>query len=70
MISSLRTLGLYQDNGNDNLAKTNNEIVDNVMEEVHAMEWYPASHNMEKLNLDVLREEQQQDTFCTKRLKH
>ena len=59
-ISRLRTLGLYQHNGNTDLTKTDNDIVDNVMEEVHAIEWMPnsATYKMEKLNLDVLREEQ------------
>ena len=70
-ISRLRTLGLYQDNGNDNLAKTDDDVVDNVMEEVHAIEWIPnsATYKMEKLNLDVLREEQWQDTFWMKKAK-
>ena len=70
-ISRLRTLGLYQENVNDNLAKTDNKMVNNVMEEVHAIEWVPnsASYRMEKLNLDVLREEQWHDTFCMKKIK-
>ena len=65
VISQLRTLGLYQDNGNDDLAKTDDGMVDNIKEEVHAIEWVPnlASYEMEKLNLDVLREKQWQDTF-------
>ena len=48
---------------------TDDEVVDNIMEVVHAIEWVPnlASYKMEKLNLDVLREEQWQDTFCRKR---
>ena len=67
-ISRLRTLGLYQENGNDDLATTDNDVVENIIEEFHAIEWVPklASYNMEKLNLDVLREEQQQDTFALK----
>ena len=38
---------------------------------VHAIEWVPnsASYNMEKLNLEVLQEEQWQDTFCIKKVK-
>ena len=39
--SRLRTLGLYQDNGNDDLAKTDNDVVDNVVEEVHTIELIP-----------------------------
>ena len=70
-ISRLRTLGLYQDNGNDDVATTDDGIVENILEEVHAIEWVPnsAGYNMEKLNLDILREEQQQDTFCFKKVK-
>ena len=37
-ISRLRTLGLYEDNGNTHLAKTDDDIVDNIVEEVHAIE--------------------------------
>ena len=55
VISRLRTLGLYQDNGNDNLAKTDDDVVDNIVEEVHAIEWVPSAdgYKMEKLNLDI-----------------
>ena len=65
-ISRLRTLGLYQDNVSDNLAKTDDDADDNFVEEVHAIEWVPisTSYKMEKLNLDILREGQRQDTFC------
>ena len=71
IISRLRTLGLYQDNGNDHLAKKDNDVVDNIVEEVHAIEWIPNSttYKMEKLNLDVLNEEQWQDTFSMKKAK-
>ena len=60
IISRLRTLGLYQDNGNDDLATMDDDMVKNVIQEAHAIEWVPntAGYNMEKLNLDVLREEQ------------
>ena len=66
-ISRLRTLGLYQDNGNDDMPKMD----DNIIEEVHTIEWVSNSdsYKMEKLNLDILREEQQQDTFCMKKVK-
>ena len=71
MISRLRTLGLYQDDGNTDLTKTDVDIVDNVVEELHAIEWIPntAIYRMERLNLDVLRGEQWQDTFCMKKAK-
>ena len=70
-ISRLRTLGLYQDNGNTDLAKTDDDIVDNIMEEVHAIEWIPYSttYLMEKLKFDIVREAQWQDAFCTKKAK-
>ena len=70
-IPRLRTLGLYQDNDNTDLAKTDDDIVDNIMEEVHAIEWIPnsATYEMEKLILDVLREEQQQYIICMKKAK-
>ena len=46
-------------------------MVDNVIEEVHAIEWIPnsAGYKKGKFNLDVLREEQWQDTFCKKKVK-
>ena len=58
-ISRLKTLGLYQDNDNDDIATTDDIVVENI-EEAHAIEWVPnsACYNMEKLNLDILREEQ------------
>ena len=64
-------MGLYQDNGNTDLAKTDGDIIDNIVEEVHAIEWISnsATYKMEKLNMGILREEQQQDTFCMKRAK-
>ena len=66
-----RTLGLYQNNGNDNIATTDDDVVENVIEEVHAIKWVPdsAGYNMDKLNLDTLREEQWPGTFCIKRVK-
>ena len=59
-IVRLRTIGLYQDNGNTDLAKTDDDIVDNIREEVHTIEWIPnsATYKIEKLNSDVLREVQ------------
>ena len=69
-ISRLRTLGLYQDHGNDDLGRMDDDIVDNI-EEVHAIKWAAnsSSYKNEKLNLDILREEQWQDTFCMKKAK-
>ena len=42
-ISRLRPLGLYQENGNTDLAKRDGVTVDNIMEVVHAIEWIPNS---------------------------
>ena len=51
-ISQLRSLGLYQDNGSDDITTTDDSVVENVMEEVHAIELVPnsAGYIMEKLN--------------------
>ena len=56
IICQLRTLGLYQDNGNEDIATTHDDMVKNIMEEGHAFELVPnsAGYNMGKLNLDVL----------------
>ena len=60
MISRLRTLGLYQDNSNDDVPLTLNDVVKNIIEEVHSMDTVlkTPAYNMVKLNLDVLRKEQ------------
>ena len=66
-----RNLGLYQDNGNDDLATMDDDMVENVAEEVHNIKWVlnSAGYNRQKLNLDVLREKQWQDTSCIKKVK-
>ena len=48
-ISKLRTLVLYQDIGNYDLATTDGNIVENIVEEVHAIKWVPnlVGYNME-----------------------
>ena len=68
-ISRLRTLGLYHDTGNTDLAKTDNVLVDNIVEEVHAIEWIPNSvtYKMEKLNLDIFRVAQLQGHLLHKK---
>ena len=57
MISRLRTLGLYQDNGNDDVPLTLDDVAENIIEEVYSMDAVPKTpaYNMGKLNLDVLR---------------
>ena len=54
IISRLRTLGLYYENGN-NIATTDDDVVEKLIEEAHAIELVPnsAGYNMEKLNLDA-----------------
>ena len=49
-MSRLRTFGLYQDNGNDDIATRDDNVVENIIEEVHAIEWVPnsAGYNMDK----------------------
>ena len=56
-ISQLSTLGLYQDNGNEDTVTTDDDVVKNIVEEVHAIELEPNSqvYNMGKLNLEVLQ---------------
>ena len=58
-------------NGNDNLATRDDDMAKNIIEEVNAIEWVPnsASYRMEKLNLDVLREEQCKTHFALKMWK-
>ena len=61
-ISQLRTLGLY-DNGNEDVPITTENVIENILEEVHltgTLQKTPA-YNVEKLNIDILRKEQQCD---------
>ena len=59
--SQLRTLGLYQNNGNEDIPVTTEDVIKNIIEEVHLTDVIQktTTYNIEKLNLDVLREEQQ-----------
>ena len=70
-ISQFRTLGLYQNNGNDDITPTENVVVKNVVEEVHAIKLVPnlPSYNMGKLNSDFLQVEQRQDEFCINKVR-
>ena len=70
-ISRLRTLGLYQDNNNDDVPITTEDIVKNIIKEVHCTDIVPRTptYNIGKLNLDVLRKEQQWDQFCKNKVK-
>ena len=60
-ISQLRTLGLYQDNNNKDVQLTTEDVIKNIIEEVHITEVIQKTpmYNIEKWNLDVLMKEQQ-----------
>ena len=64
-ISRLRTLGLYHDNDNEDVPSAIEDIVNNIIEEVHSTDTAPKkpTYNVEKLNLEVLRKDQQWDQF-------
>ena len=70
-ISQLRNLGLYQDNGNEDVPVTTEDVVENIIEVIHLTDVTPKipMYNVEKLNLDILRKEQQHDQFCKNKVK-
>ena len=55
-ISQLRTLGLYQDNDNNDIMASEDDVVENIVKEVYTIKLVlnPPHYNMGKLNLDVL----------------
>ena len=62
-ISTLGTLGLYQDNDNKDVPSSIEDIVENIIKEVHSADTAPkkSTYNVGKLNLEVLRKKQQWD---------
>ena len=70
-ISWLRTLGLHQDNDNEDIPLTTEDVVENIIEEVHITEVMQKTptYNVQKLNLDVLRKKQQHNWFCKNKVK-
>ena len=70
-VSRLRMLGLYQDNGNEDMPPTVDDVIKNIIEEVHSTNIAPKrpAYNMGKLNLDVLRKDQQWDQFFKYKVK-
>ena len=70
-ISQLRTLGLYQDNSNEDMPPTVDDVIETIIEEVQTTDIVPGTpaYNMGKLNLDVLMKEQQWDQFCKNKVK-
>ena len=59
-ISPLRTIGLYQENGNEDIPITTEDVIENIIEEIHLIDVIQkaTTYNTEKLNLEVLRKEQ------------
>ena len=70
-ISWLRNRGLYQDNDNEDIPITTEDVIKNIIEEFHIAEVIQRtpSYNIEKLNLDILRKEQQCEQFCKNKVK-
>ena len=71
VISWLRKLGLYQDNGNEDVPLTIEDVVKNIIEEIQLMDTIPKkpAYSMGKLKQNVLRKEQQWDIFCKSKVK-
>ena len=67
----LRMPGLYQDNGNEDMPLTVDDVIENIIEEVHSSDIAPKrpAYKVGKLNLDVFREEQQWDRFGKNKVK-
>ena len=70
-VSRLRILDLYQDNGNEDVPPTVDDVIKNIKVEVHTTDVAPKRpvYNMGKLNLNVLRKEQQWDLFGKNEVK-
>ena len=73
-ISRLRTFGLYQDHDNEEIQLPLEDVVENIIEEIHSIEStpkIPANTKIDKdnLNLGLLRKEQLCDKFCKKKVK-
>ena len=70
-ISRLRTLGLYENNGNEDVPLTIEDMVENIVKEVHTMDTVPKTpaYNTGKLNQDLQRKAVQWDIFCQFKVK-
>ena len=70
-VSRLRILGLYQDSSNEDVSPTVDDVIENIIEEVHSMGITPkrSAYNVGKLSLDVFGKEQKWDPFCKKKVK-
>ena len=62
-IFQLKTIGLCQDNGNEDILVTTENVVENIIEEVYLADAIQKAtmYNTEKLNLDILRKKEQCD---------
>ena len=56
-ISRLRTLGCYHDNDKEDVPLSTEDVVENIIEEIHSIEVTQRMpmYNVNKLNLDVLQ---------------
>ena len=70
VISTLRTLGLYQDKNDEDVPLTTEDVIKNIIEVYSAdIVLKTLTYNVGKLNLDVLRKEQQQPNFARRSRK-
>ena len=62
-ISQLRTLGLYQGSGSEDIPVTTEDVIKNMIEEVNIADVIQKTptYNVEKLNLDILTKEHEHD---------
>ena len=69
-ISRLRTLGLHQDNNNEDVLLSTEGVVKNI-KEVHSADTAPkkSTYSVGKLNLEVLRKKQQWDQFFKSKVR-
>ena len=71
-ISRLRTFGLYYNHDNEETQLSLEDVVKNIIKQIHSIEStpkIPACTKIDKLNLDLLRKEQLCDKFCKKKVK-
>ena len=62
---------MYKDNDNEDEPSTIDDVVENIIEEVHSVTLIPPNPtcNVGKLNLEVLKKEQQWDRFCKRKVR-
>ena len=65
-ISRLRTLGLYRDSDNEVELSAVDNIVQNIVKEINSTDsaLKKPTYNVGKLNMEILKKEQQWDKFC------